>query len=68
MPNEVKSPLGSIVVTSIAHVNSIAVFVTCISVLELATSEPHIGTLIIMGVKLYILDNNNVKREYKQIC
>ena len=33
---------------------STAVFVRCISVLELATSEPHSGTVKIMDVKSYI--------------
>ena len=32
----------------------IGVFVRCISVLELATSEPHIGTAKIIGVKSYM--------------
>ena len=39
MPNEVKSPSRSIVVTSHAHVTSLAVFVRCISVFKLATLE-----------------------------
>ena len=54
MPNEVKSPSCSIVVTLHAHITTLAVFVGCISVLELATSEPHIGTVKITGVKSYI--------------
>ena len=32
-------------------ITSLAAFVRCISVLELAASEPHIGTVKIMGVK-----------------
>ena len=50
MPNKVKSPSRSIVVTSHAHATSLGVFVRYISVLELATSEPHIGTAKIIVV------------------
>ena len=48
MPIEVKSPSHSIGVTSHAHVTSLGVFLICISVLEFATSEPHIGTVKII--------------------
>ena len=40
----------SVVVTLHDYITSLVVFVICISILELATSEPHIDTVKIMGV------------------
>ena len=44
------SPSWSMVVTLHDHITSLAVFMIRISVLELATSEPHIDTVKIMSV------------------
>ena len=69
MLNEVKSPSCSIVVTLHAHITSLVVYVICISVIELTTSELHVGTVnswakivLVLNCNMYLFRPTHARR------